>query len=226
MEIEMKQVVAIDGPSASGKSTVARRVAAQLGWAYVDSGSLYRALTWLALERGCVDDPEAVVAMSQTADMALSLREGQICFALEGQSLTDEIRTSAIDSNVSKVAALADVRACVNNWLRSMVEFGGLVVEGRDIGTAVFPDAQKKLYLDASAAERARRRHAERGGGEAGDVTDVEASLNRRDKIDSSRKADPLRMDGDAVRVDTTGLGIEEVVDVILRHVAETMGDA
>jgi cytidylate kinase len=219
----VKQVVAIDGPSASGKSTVARRVAAQLTWAYVDSGSLYRALTWLALERGCIDDVPAVIAMSESADMELFLHDGQVCFKLEGRELTDEIRNARIDTNVSKVAAQGEVRACVNRWLRSMTQFGGLVVEGRDIGTAVFPDACKKIYLDASAEERARRRHTERGGGEAGDVAQVKAMLTRRDTIDSSRKADPLRMDGDAVRVDTTGLGIEDVVVAILRHVSDTM---
>ncbi len=219
----MKQVVAIDGPSASGKSTVARRVAAQLGWSYVDSGSLYRAMAWLALEKGCIDDDAAIIALSQAAEFELFLEDGQVCFRIEGKHLVDEIRTARIDGNVSKVACLPEVRACVNAALRSMTQFGGLVMEGRDIGTAVFPDACKKLYLDASAEERARRRHAERGGGDAGDVSQVEAALKRRDTIDSSRKADPLRMDGDAVRVDTTGLGIEEVVVVILRHVAETM---
>jgi cytidylate kinase len=223
MEVDVKQVVAIDGPSASGKSTVAKRVAAQLGWAYVDSGSLYRALTWLALERGCIDDEAAIIEVSGSAEMALFLADGQVHFTLDGHRLVDEIRTPRIDSNVSKVAALPAVWARVTGWLRSMLEFGGLVMEGRDIGTAVFPDACKKLYLDASADERARRRHAERGGGEAGDVAQVEEALKQRDKIDSSRKVDPLRMDGDAVRVDTTGLGIEEVVQVVLAHIAETM---
>ena len=211
-------IVAIDGPSASGKSTVARRVASELGSLYVDSGALYRAVTWRVLRDGLApDDPAQVIPCMAGADMNFFVDAGAVKFRVDGVEPGEALRTETINRGVSPVAATPAVRRQVVAWLRGLVEFGPLVMEGRDIGTAVFPDAPHKFYLDASAEERARRRHAEMDHGtEKMSLSAVGSSLQRRDKIDSSRKMDPLRTAADAVIVDSTSMSIAEVVAFIV----------
>jgi cytidylate kinase len=219
----MENVIAIDGPAASGKSTVAKGVAAALGRLYVDSGALYRAITWKALEDG-VDtaDGGAVAALAgrMTPDFLVDGRA--VAFTVDGQPLGAELRTDAINQHVSPVAVVPEARAQVVAWLRGMTSLGDLVMEGRDIGTAVFPDATHKFYLDASPEERARRRHAEITTDlePTADVEAVGASLQRRDRIDSSRKTDPLKVAPGATVVDSTGMSIDQVVMFIVDRVS------
>ncbi|MBT3192025.1 MAG: (d)CMP kinase [Verrucomicrobia bacterium] len=215
------KVVAIDGPSASGKSTVARRVADALGWLYVDSGSLYRAVAWKALKDGIdVQSSEALADLSATTAPEFFVCEGAVRFRLDGVVLDRELRAERINRNVSPVAADPTVRARVTQWLHDMLLLGNLVMEGRDIGTAVFPASRHKFYLDASPEERARRRHAEMADVETDmSVGDVHASLNRRDTIDSRRMTAPLSVADDATIVDSTQMDIAGVVEFVVEHV-------
>lgn len=226
MQNEREMVVAIDGPAASGKSTVARRVAAAVGFLYVDSGSLYRGITWKALRRGVsVDNEAAVLSLLDRLDVRFDTVDGRVQFSLDGEDPGDGIRSMAVNERVSKVATMPAVRRKVNTWLRDMLRLGALVVEGRDIGSAVFPGAQWKFYLDADPEERARRRHAET----VGKVPDVDAEairsgLRMRDDMDSRRKMDPLKTAPDAMIIDTTHLSIDEVVTKIASAVKLTIG--
>lgn len=217
------KVIAIDGPAASGKSTVARRVAAALGWHYVDSGALYRGVTWKALRDGVsTGDGEALVRMMDGARIELFAENGAVRFRIDGTDPGLEIRRPEVNEHVSPVAVVPGVRQRIVELLRGMTRLGNLVVEGRDIGTVVFPETPWKFYLDASAEERARRRHTElqdlRLAPESR-VDDVKAALGRRDKIDSTRQTAPLRVAGDAVTIDSTAMGIEEVVRTVLARV-------
>jgi len=218
-------VVAIDGPSASGKSTVARRVAQALGWLYVDSGALYRSVTWLALRDGVdTGDGDALARLVREMDVTFFESDGAVCFRIDGRQLGPELRTESINAHVSPVAAVPEVRAHVVRWLRDMRSLGNLVVEGRDIGTVVFPDSPFKFYLDASPEVRARRRHLEMSGDEESlDVTRVGDSLKRRDRIDSSRKTAPLRVADAATVIDSTAMGIEDVAAEVLDSVRQAM---
>ncbi|OVE75692.1 cytidylate kinase [bacterium E08(2017)] len=213
----MNKVVAIDGPSASGKSTVARKTASGLGYLFVDSGSLYRGLTWKALEKGVdIDSEDEVSEMAENIVFEFFEKLGAVCFGIEGVEPVEELRTEEINSNVSRVATYPAVREKVVNSLRSMRDLGSLVIEGRDITTAVFPDAEYKFYLDASPEERARRRHAEMAVREDIAEEAVLDSLAKRDMIDSTREKDPLRVAEDAEIIDTTDMTLDEVVDYIL----------
>lgn len=208
-------VVAIDGPAASGKSTVARLVARDLGYLYVDSGALYRGITWAGLSRGipCTDDP-ALLSMLDECTVELFVADGAVRFTIDGEALQRELRTAEVNNNVSHVAAYENVRLRVVEWLREMIRLGDLVMEGRDIGTKVFVDARHKFYIDASEDERARRRHLENVDDLS--VDEVGANLKKRDTIDSSRKSDPLKVAPDAHVLDTTRMSVENVVTRLL----------
>jgi cytidylate kinase len=212
-------VIAIDGPSASGKSTVARRVAEKKGCVYVDSGSLYRGVTWKMLLEGLSPDNKEAFAIFIENDIRMKFFEdnGAARFEIDGDVPVDELRTESVDDNVSHVSAVPEVRKRVVGWLRGMKDFGSLVIEGRDIGTAVFPDADYKFYLDADPAERARRRHDERVSDKS--VIDVKESLERRDAIDSTRKMDPLTVADDAIVIDSTSMTIDDVVDFVIKTI-------
>jgi CMP/dCMP kinase len=203
-------VVAIDGPAGAGKSTVGRAVATRLGLEYLDTGAMYRAVTFAALRRG-IDpaDDEAVAVLAGAIEMTL---EGS-SVTVDGVDATVEIRGREVTAAVSAVAANGHVRSELVRRQRSWVDaHGGGVVEGRDIGSVVFPDATLKLFVTASPRVRAERRVAEIGG----DVAEVEASIIERDRKDSTRAESPLTESSDAVVVDTTGLSIDEVVERIL----------
>ncbi len=219
----MSTVISVDGPAASGKSTVSKAVAAALGCLYVDSGALYRIATWQALRAG-VDTtrPEAIAAFAPTLCVDFVVRGGRVAYEVDGEEPGDRIRTPEINGHVSPVSAVPEIRDRVTGWLRGLRELGDLIVEGRDIGSVVFPDTPHRFYLDADADERTRRRLSEdvaKGFVDptAGDV--VKASLLNRDKIDSSRKAAPLKIPEGAVRIDTTNLTIDEVVAWIVEGV-------
>ena len=203
------RVIAIDGPAGAGKSTVARALAARLGLEYLDTGAMYRAVTLAAMRHGI--DPADVERVAELA-VEVSLDVGEHGVLVDGVDATTEIRSREVTAAVSAVAANSRVRAELvrrqRNWANQR---GGGVLEGRDIGSVVFPDAALKLYLTASPRVRAERRVAEAGG----DVEEIEAAIARRDHYDSSRTNSPLVEADDATVIDTTGLSIEEVLDRI-----------
>ncbi|MFN2272663.1 MAG: (d)CMP kinase [Anaerolineae bacterium] len=210
--------IAIDGPAASGKSTVGELLAQRLGYLYFDTGVMYRAVTWAALDRGIpIEDEAAVVALAGNLHIDVSpptAGDGrQYTVLADGVDITWEIRTPAVNANVSPVSAYPGVRREMVRQQRRVAQGGRVVMVGRDIGTVVLPDADLKIYLDASVEERARRRWVEeRERGENSDYEVVLASMRRRDRIDSSREASPLRAAEDAVVLDTTALDIEGVM--------------
>lgn len=227
-------VVAIDGPAGTGKSTTARYVAHELGWRHVDSGAFYRVAALLALRAGAdLEDGEDRVAL-RTALAATRIEQrmvgGRLHTALDGEDVTDAIRSPAVTRIVSRVASDPGLRELVNAGLRDRVGDEPAVIDGRDIGSVVFPDAVLKVYLEASLAERARRRAAEAEPPErAGDpavLASYEQSLAERDRSDRSRAAAPLVAAPDAVRVDTSDLDIDTQVARVLHLVRERLDRA
>jgi cytidylate kinase len=207
-------IIAIDGPSGSGKGTLARRLAEALGYRHVDTGAMYRAVAWRAHQLGhALDDEGAVAALA--AASPITQEDGR--FTIDGYDVTRAIRTPEIDQSAARVARLPQVRAALVARQRALGVGGGVVMEGRDIGTVVFPDADVKVYLDASAEERARRRAndpAHTGG--RSDVERVQTDMAARDQSDSTRTVAPLHAAPDAVYVDTTGLDAEQVFQKVL----------
>lgn len=218
-------IVAIDGPAGAGKSTVAKRIAAKLGYAYLDSGALYRALAWKALATGTdPTSPEAMGALYGETRLKLSAtRDGGVAVEVDGRSLADEIRAPEVSRAASQVAALPEVRAWllpVQQALGRQEGLRGVVAEGRDIGTRVFPDAPAKFFLEATPAERARRRHEElQATGHALDLTETQQELEARDRRDRTRESAPLVPAPDAMVIDTTRLSLEQVVERILNAI-------
>lgn len=214
-------IIAIDGPSGAGKGTVARAVAADLGYRHVDSGAMYRAVGWKGLRDAvALDNEEAVAALA--AASRIEVAPGRV--TIDGADVTRAIRTPEIDRAATAVARLPRVRAVLVERQRRLGAGGGIVMEGRDIGTVVFPNADVKIYLDATPEERARRRAvdpAHSGGPTA--IADVATALTARDEIDRTRKTSPLIVADDAVRVDTTGKSIEKVVEEVLAVVRRRM---
>ena len=219
-------VIAIDGPSASGKSTVARESARALGFNYVDSGSLYRGLTWKCLrEQVSVEDPLAVIELVNRIRLEFFVEERAVRFTIDGEDPGAQVRSVPVQERVSDVAAIPEVRAFLVRLLRETTRFGSLVMEGRDIGTVVFPDAQLKIYLDASPGVRAMRRVLEmRQKGMDADPAQVEAEIRERDHRDSNRAEAPLTQAPGAVYVDTSPMGVGEVVAALLRIAGERLG--
>ncbi len=217
-------VVAIDGPAASGKSTTARLVAERLGFLYLDTGAMYRAVTWKALDTGIApDDPEALGRLAAELRLTLETTADGVHVRVDGEDVTDRIRAPEISRNVSTVARVPAVRRRMVEIQRQLGRETSCVVEGRDIGTVVFPEAPVKIFLQASIEERARRRHAElaQQGVQQG-LADLEAEIARRDRMDSEREDSPLRPAPDALALDTTGLTIEAQVAEVLRVVEKT----
>lgn len=207
-------IIAIDGPSGAGKGTVARTLAARLGYVHVDTGAMYRAVAWKAGHEGIdLADEEAVAAVADAAVFEL----GAIV-KVDGHDITRAIRTPEMDAAAGIVARHPKVRASLVRRQRDYARAGGLVMEGRDIGTVVFPDAGLKVFLDASPEERARRRASDAAHTSSRDarLEAVATALAERDRLDSTRTASPLAMAPDAVRIDTTGMPVEEVVEAVL----------
>jgi cytidylate kinase len=214
-----KLIIAIDGPSGAGKGTVARAIASTLGYRHVDSGAMYRAVAWRSLrERVPLDDEEAVAGVVDRS--RIEITETRV--TVNEQDVTREIRTPAIDQAAAAVARLPQVRAMLVARQREMGEDGGIVMEGRDIGTVVFPRADVKIYLDASAEERARRRASDSAhSGVPTAVSEVASLLTERDRLDSTRATSPLYAAADAVFVDTTGKTVGEVVTEVMKVIRE-----
>ncbi|HEY74508.1 MAG: (d)CMP kinase [Chloroflexi bacterium] len=219
--------IAIDGPASSGKSTVGELLAQRLGYLYFDTGVMYRAVTWAALDRDIpIEDEPAVTALAQQLRIKVTpptLDDGrQYTVLADGTDVTWAIRAPEVNGNVSPVSAYAGVREALVRQQRQVAAQGPVVMVGRDIGTVVLPDAELKVYLDASVEERARRRWLEeQARGKEVDYDVVLASMRRRDGIDSTRQVSPLRVAEDAVVLDTTGLSIEDVLAEAERLVEE-----
>lgn len=214
-------VVAVDGPSGSGKSTVSRRLATELGARYLDTGAMYRAVTWAVLRAGAdLADGAAIEKIARDAALTIGTDPAEPHFAVDGVNVDGPIRGPEVTGAVSAVAAVPAVRRLLVAAQREIIAAAraerGIVVEGRDIGTVVAPDAELKVYLTASAAERARRRSAE----QATDAAATEADLARRDHLDSTRAADPLTQADGAVVLDSTEIGIDDVVTKLLGMLA------
>jgi CMP/dCMP kinase len=220
-------IIAIDGPAGSGKSSVAKVVAGRLGFHYLDTGAMYRAVAYRALSAGVsLDDEDAVAGIATSEPIDFGHEAGEPIPSrvfIAGVDVTSAIRTPAVDDAVSPVARLARVRSAMVEQQRHLATRGAnIVVEGRDIGTVVFPDAELKVYLTASAAERARRRAAQQSAsGHTVDEAGVRDSITRRDEIDSTRTHSPLAAAYDAVVLDTTDLSFDEVVARIAKLAQE-----
>ena len=210
-------IIAIDGPAASGKSTLGFRLAEFLGYLYFDTGLMYRAITWLALQRGIdMRDEAAVSRLAEDIPIevaAPSFEDGRSCdIVVDGQDITWKIRQPEVDANVSIVAAYPGVREALTVQQRRIGLRGRVVMVGRDIGTVVLPEADVKIYLDASAGERARRRHEEiLQRGETADFDDILSKVNKRDRIDCTRDVAPLKPADDAILIDSDKLDADQV---------------
>ena len=216
-------VIAIDGPSGAGKGSVSRAIAKALGWRYVDTGAMYRAVAWMATREGlALDDAPAIATLAERVELTLDDRT----VLVEGHDVTRAIRTTEIDAAAASVARLSSVRAVLVRRQRAYAEAGGLVMEGRDIGTTVFPVADVKIYLDASSAERVARRASDPAHGlgvATAALSEVASALEARDHSDRTRQSSPLTMAPDAVHVDTTGMPLEGVVAHVLDIVRQRL---
>jgi cytidylate kinase len=209
---QFRGVVAMDGPSGTGKSTVARRLASRIGARYLDTGAMYRAATLAVLRAGvAATDAEAVLDVVRRCDIEIATDPLHPAIQLDGVAVDQEIRSAEVTAAVSAVSAVPAVREILVQSQRELIGDGGIVVEGRDIGSVVWPQAEAKIYLTASPETRARRRAGELGPDV--DVNAVAADIERRDRLDSSRATGPLAKAGGAVEVDTTDLAIDQVVD-------------
>lgn len=216
-------IVAIDGPAGSGKSTTAREVARALGFVHIDTGAMYRALTLAALRRGAnLASDEELTALSRDIRIELGQDDGVQWVRLDGEDVTAAIRTPKVDLNVSRVSEVAGVREEIVRQQRDMARSRDVVMEGRDIGTVVFPNAEIKIFLTANAVTRAERRLAELAGrGVDTTIEAVLADIQRRDAHDSSRSVAPLKPAEDSVELDTSGLTVDQQVARVVARVRE-----
>ena len=215
--------IAIDGPAGAGKSTIARLVAKKLGYTYLDTGAMYRALTYTAIQRE-ISPSDAPALACVVSQMALQItydgENGGNRIFVAGKDVTEEIRKPIVSERVSEVSSHAQVRKVIVDLQKRMAEQGQVVMDGRDIGTVVMPDADWKFFLHASVKERARRRQLELiENGHKVDLRELERQIQRRDLMDSTRAVSPLRRAEDAIDIDTTHMTIDEVVDLVLHYV-------
>ena len=209
----MKRVIAIDGPAGAGKSTVAKIVAEKLGYTYIDTGAMYRAVAWKTLQQSSEATDEAILRAVEGIDVRLACTDSGTRVTVDGTDVTGEIRTPEVTHIVSRVAALGPVREKMVELQRAMAANGAVVMDGRDIGTNVLPNADVKIFLTASVEERARRRYDEmKEKGYAVDFDDLKKEIASRDKQDSEREISPLRQAEDAILLDSTALSIDAVV--------------
>lgn len=217
-----KIVVAIDGPAGAGKSTIAKLVAGELGYAYIDTGAMYRSVTWKWLQTGECFDEGFIGALSQSMVIEFKPESNINRVFVDGMEITNAIRSAEVTANVSKVAAIGTVREAMVAQQRRMGETGGVLMDGRDIGTVVFPNAQLKVYLTASVEERAMRRYKELvAKGEKVDLEQLKQDIATRDKQDSERAISPLRQAEDAIYLDTSSMNIAQVVAKLKELVQE-----
>jgi len=219
-----KQVIAIDGFSSTGKSSISKIIAKSLGLIHMDTGALYRGITYFALQN-CLDDEQAIKMEKLLADLPkINLEfqnvDGELQLFLNGKNINKEIRFPQVSDNVSQVAKEADVRNYLLKAQRDIAEKGGIIMDGRDIGTVVLPNADYKFFMTASQDERARRRFLElQLAGEQTNVEIVKQNLTKRDKIDSEREVSPLKQAEDAILIDNTNINKEETIALILSYI-------
>lgn len=217
-----KIVVAIDGPAGAGKSTIAKLVAGELGYAYIDTGAMYRSVTWKWLQTKQSFDEKMIGALSQSMIIEFKPEANINRVFVDGIEVTEAIRSAEVTANVSKVAAIGVVREAMVAQQRRMGEVGGVLMDGRDIGTVVFPNAQLKVFLTASVEERAMRRYKELlAKGENINLEQLKQDIANRDKQDSEREISPLRQAEDALYLDTSDMNIEQVVAKLKQLVEE-----
>ena len=217
-------VIAIDGPAGSGKSTSAKLLAQKLGYLYIDTGAMYRAITYLAIENKIIGDNEQIVELARQCNLELEYKNSKLIIKADGNDVSDRIREADVNEHVSDVSKIGEMRKLLVEKQRAIArESKGVVMEGRDITTVVFPNADVKIYLTASLDERANRRTKEIvNKGSQTSVDDVKNNLSARDRIDSSRKDSPLIKADDAIVIDTTNITIEDQVNLILEAVKRT----
>lgn len=209
--------IAIDGPAGAGKSTVAKLVAQRLGYIYIDTGAMYRAVAWQAINNKIELDSTAIASLARQLELKLAYINGKTEVAVNGQDITEAIRTPEVSRVVAKVSQVPELREIMLKLQRDMAKQGGVVMDGRDIGTHVLPNAEIKIFLTASISERAKRRWQElTAKGYSIDLTELEAEIACRDREDCEREIAPLIAAADAVIVDTTSLSIEATVEKIL----------
>ena len=217
-----KLVVAIDGPAGAGKSTIAKLAAEKLGYAYIDTGAMYRSVAWKFLQTGEAFDEAFISKLSQEMVIAFKPEASVNRVFVDGTEVTAAIRSAEVTANVSRVAAIGAVREAMVDQQRRMGEAGGVLMDGRDIGTVVFPNADVKIFLTATVEERAMRRYKELvAKGEQVDLTQLQADIASRDKQDMEREISPLRQAEDAIYLDTSDMNIDEVTAYILNLVGE-----
>jgi cytidylate kinase len=230
--LEPRLTIAIDGPAGAGKSTVARRIAETLGYVYIDSGAMYRAITLLALRQGLdLDNVEALTRLTDKTELTLKPSQDSsvpVRVFADGEEITQAIRTAEVTANVSQVSSYAPIRERLVACQRELGAQGGVVMDGRDIGTVVFPHAELKVFLVASVEERARRRHLENlaKGLPSQDIAAQEAEISRRDAYDSSRAVSPLKPAADAIHVDTSDMTLDQVVQAVLELCRQAKANA
>ena len=210
-------IVAIDGPAGAGKSTVSQIAADKLGFTYIDTGAMYRAVAYKALQQKAEVTDELIISVLPDIEITLKFENAKTKVFADGKEITAEIRTPEINKIVSKVATLVPVREKLTELQRKMGQNENVLMDGRDIGTFVFPNADVKIFLTASVEERARRRYEElKAKGFDVDLKEIEKDIAKRDKLDSEREMAPLKKADDAILLDTTGLSIDEVVEKII----------
>ncbi|MDI6641603.1 MAG: (d)CMP kinase [Elusimicrobiota bacterium] len=224
-------IIAIDGPAGAGKSTIAKIVAKRLGYLYIDSGAMYRALTWKALKEkiDLRSGNKALTELAKKTKIDLEHKDDKLKIYVDGVDVTGDIRSEKVSKYTNAVASVLGVRKVLRSLQRKTAKKNNIVMEGRDIGTCVFPNANFKFYLDASPKERAKRRYRElkaRGDKEAQKVNfkQIEKAIARRDFLDKTRGINPLKEAKDAVKIDTTNMTLSEVAEFILNHIAKSSG--
>jgi len=214
--------IAIDGPAGSGKSTAAKKIAEKLGFTYVDTGAMYRAVTYLAMRSGIVDNVEEVIKLARRISIELKFENGLTRVFVDNEEITDCIRTLEVNSKVSEISVIPEVRQELVKVQRRMGENGNIVAEGRDITTVVFPNADIKIFLTASVEERSRRRFREFQEKDCGiTFEEVKENIEKRDRIDSSREASPLRKAEGSIEIDNSHTAVDEELDFLLKKINE-----